>query len=121
MNDKDLEAFEKWELDYFGTGKDENCPHYMIHIKTAWQAACEYKQEEIKDIISFQNTEIIHLNKKIDDQDDEYCKDVAYLDEKIKKLQAENKKLRKALESVGYLHLSSEQVITTAREALEEE
>lgn len=48
MNDKDKEAFDSWELDYFGTAKEENCPHYMIHIKKAWQAACEYKQKELE-------------------------------------------------------------------------
>ena len=46
MNDKDKEAFEKWELDYFG--QNDNCPHYMLHIKNTWQAACEYKDAENK-------------------------------------------------------------------------
>ena len=51
MNDKDKEAFDSWELDYFGTAKEENCPHYMIHIKKAWQAACEYKQKDLNNYI----------------------------------------------------------------------
>ena len=49
MNDKDKEAFEKWELDYFG--QNDNCPHYMLHIKNTWQAACEYKREEYSNLM----------------------------------------------------------------------
>jgi hypothetical protein len=84
MNDKDKEAFEKWELDYFG--KNDNCPHYMLHIKNTWQAACEYKQREI----TLLENEISYLEETIDDFMDEP-------DIEIKRLQAENKKLREAL------------------------
>jgi hypothetical protein len=109
VNEKDLEAFERWSDQEIG----KILPHHENQIITvspitlqtwerqAWKAACEYKQEEIKDIISFQNTEIIHLTKKIDDQDEEYSKDVGYLDEKIRKLQAENIKLKQLKKWVG--------------------
>jgi hypothetical protein len=79
MNDKDKEAFEKWELDYFG--QNDNCPHYMLHIKNTWYAALEYER----------------FNHK-------YCV-VGSLDKLCEKLEAENKnlqaeikKLREALE-----------------------
>jgi hypothetical protein len=75
MNDKDKEAFEKWELDYFG--QNDNCPHYMLHIKNTWQAACEYKQKDYKTIL-----------------------DAMYLiSQNYKNLEAKNKKLKDALEN----------------------
>ena len=70
MNDKDKEAFEKW----FKTWNRAEFPSLCMET---WQAACEYKQKEI---------------------DDKYTEDITYLDEKIKKLQAENAKLRECVE-----------------------
>jgi hypothetical protein len=78
MNDKDKEAFVK----YMG----ENLPfsYYVSYhcpkLKT-WQAACEYKDKEIND-----DEELLrdHMNS------------IGYRE--LKKLQAENKKLRQELE-----------------------
>jgi hypothetical protein len=83
MNDKDKEAFVK----YMG----ENLPYsyyvsyYCPELKT-WQAACEYKHEEIKKLSYFKDV----YNSLIDGA----AKDT----EKINELQTENKKLREALE-----------------------
>jgi hypothetical protein len=45
MNDKDKEAFEKWELDveWSTAFKDQR-----LAALEAWQAACEYKEAENK-------------------------------------------------------------------------
>jgi hypothetical protein len=91
MNDKDKIAFHEW---FDGVQLQSESPLFE-----AWQAACEYKQREIEDVISFQNTEIIHLTKKIDDQDNEYSRDVGYLDEKIRKIQAEKESYKIAYKS----------------------
>lgn len=108
MNDKDREAFEKWmknEDRHDGVfGNNNNFTRDEWVADKAWQAACEYKQKEIQDIISFQNAEIIELNKKVSDQDDEYIKDVNYLDAKIRKLQAENEELKKQIYVEGSIH-----------------
>jgi predicted metal-binding protein len=74
MKDKDKEAFEKWELDYFG--QNDNCPHYILHIKNTWYAACEYKDKELM----------------------EYKEAAKSETEEINRLQSEIKKLREALE-----------------------
>jgi hypothetical protein len=101
MNDKDKEAFDKWWI----SNKYELTPFYWHNtslvgseILATWQAACEYKQKEIEAYVN-------HLK----DFDDE-----------IGRLQAENKKLREALEAIGYLHLSPFQTVKTARKALKE-
>jgi hypothetical protein len=72
MNDKDKEAFKAW---YLGI----NC--YKEISRDAWQAACEYKDKEIND-----DEELLrdHMNS------------IGYRE--LKKLQAENKKLRQELE-----------------------
>jgi hypothetical protein len=77
MNDKDLDAFNEWR----------NSTSTRLDIHDAWQAACEYKDKEIELL----NNEISWLEEQIDDFMDEP-------DITIKKLQAENKKLREALE-----------------------
>lgn len=71
---KDKEAFEKWELDYFG--QNDNCPHYMLHIKNTWYAACEYMRNKSNPL------------------------DALSLFEKLERERAENKKLRDALENI---------------------
>lgn len=74
MNDKDKEAFEKWvEVAYSPTSS-----------LAAWQAACEYKQEEI-DFLEAMNgrleeARVTHLGTS-------------------EKYQAENKKLREVVEN----------------------
>ena len=72
MNDKDKEEFIAWYKNK--ESEFDNC-------KEAWQAACEYKDKEIND-----DEELLryHMNS------------IGYRE--LKKLQAENKKLREALE-----------------------
>jgi hypothetical protein len=83
MNDKDKEAFEKWvEVAYSPTSS-----------LAAWQAACEYKQDEIN--------ELIKDNKF---QADVMC-DMGEIVLENKKLQAETKKLREALKWYANLGL----------------
>ena len=83
MNDKDEEAFEKWCKNYFGEDATIiNVPSYFIHT---WQAACEYKQKGYSNIMDAM-TQTSQYNYK---------------------LQAENKKLREALNrisEIGYYH-----------------
>jgi regulator of replication initiation timing len=106
MNDKDLEAFEKWR----------NSTSTRLDIHDAWQTACEYKQKEYSNLMDAM-TQTSQYNFK---------------------LQAENKKLRKALEFYadatnnpkqymrqGYLVYNLKKAIfvdggTIAREALKE-
>ena len=100
MNDK--EAFEKW----FSTWNRAEFPSLSLGV---WQAACEYKQKEIDELIS-----ILDLKKETNVE-----------------LQAENKKLREALVEcpiVGEIHRDSNERFkewnlihrNTIREALKE-
>lgn len=83
MNDKEKEAFEKWY--------DQIYPVYInvpraSNLLQVWQAACAYKQEEI----TLLENQISYLEETIDSFMDE--PDIV-----IKKLKAENEKLKKAL------------------------
>jgi hypothetical protein len=111
MNDKDKEAFEKWFKDAWDIDFDAYDFRHTIQVK-AWQAACEYKDKEIND-----DEELLrdHMNS------------IGYRE--LKKLQAENKKLREALDNAHDdftkqgLHKQASRVllalnITTTREAL---
>ena len=69
MNDKDKEAFEKWWDEIRLRGQST----FGI-VAVTWKAACEYKQKEIDSIDCYIER-----------------------DEKIKKLQAENARLRECL------------------------
>jgi regulator of replication initiation timing len=71
MNNKDKEAFEKWFVDYWSFEEINRMDCFK-----SWQAALEYKQEEIDEI-----TSILEFKKETNVE-----------------LQAENKKLREALE-----------------------
>jgi len=104
MNDKDKEAFEKWLDDCYFDGDRRPEPS----VKEAWQAACEYMRDEFK----FQTPPAVFIYQDMND-----------------KLQAENKKLREALDNAHDdftkqgLHKQASRVllalnITTTREAL---
>ena len=83
MNYKDKEAFEKWELDVEWSTAFTG--HRLAAID-AWQAACEYKDNEFK----FQTSPSVIVYQDMNE-----------------KLQAENKKLREALNrisEIGYYH-----------------
>ena len=84
MNDKDQEAFEGWvasEDKHEGVFSNNNnfTRDYWIAEKT-WQAACEYKDEELIEWKEAARSEA----------------------EEVNRLQAENKKLREALEQIAY-------------------
>jgi len=88
MNNKDREAFIFWYKNK--ESEFDNC-------KEAWQAACEYKQNELSVIMEIDNN---------------YKLKIHYLnaDDEIKKLQSENKKLREALIEcpiIGEIHRDS--------------
>lgn len=55
MNDKDKEAFEKWWMEGFKGMSDIDVIKYKDVGKqtslNGWQAACEYKQKEIDELI----------------------------------------------------------------------
>lgn len=102
MNDKDKEAFYKW----WTSNKYELSPFYWsntsligIEIANTWQAACEYKQKEIDSIDCYIER-----------------------DEKIKKLQAENAKLKAIvmLASEASCYTEYEDACSQARQVLKE-
>jgi hypothetical protein len=108
MNEKDKEeAFDKW---FSKMDNAENLLHFEYYLHIAWQTACEYKQKEID--------ELIKDNKF---QADVMC-DMGEIVLENKKLEAENKKLREALEKLSlYVSYNGDTwVQETAREALKE-
>ena len=77
MNDKDKEAFDKWFIEEYRYDYNRLViPESVNPQKEAWQAACEYKREEYSNLMDAM-TRTSQYNHK---------------------LQAENKKLREALE-----------------------
>ena len=82
MNDKDKEAFEKW----FQT----DARSLFYGIEDIWKVACEYKQKEIDFLKDRSETNISKANciNQVNDG----------LHILLKEAEAENKKLREALE-----------------------
>jgi hypothetical protein len=79
MNDKDLEAFESWQKEIIQELKFNSVIGDNKHrgsLEFAWQAACEYKEDELMEYKEAARSEADEVNI----------------------LQAENKKLREALE-----------------------
>jgi hypothetical protein len=125
MNDKDLGAFYKWVEIEFGEIQDHQRAY--MHEKSIFRFACEYKQKEIDELImekDFHAETLIELKSKIKELETFIRADVIstnwenkgyqeavhynWLDDEIRKvehhnfnLQAENKKLREALEFYG--------------------
>lgn len=92
MNDKDLDAFNEWR----------NSTSTRLDIHDAWQAACEYKQKEIDELEESLATRLAKmyiagkdLSKIIQNN----------LINEVQKLQAENAKLRQALEEAEQFYL----------------
>lgn len=84
MNDKDKEEFDKWFLEAYRYDYHKLViPESVNPQKEAWQAACEYKDKEIDDIYVGWQLALDYVNNSKDE---------------IFKLEAENKKLREALE-----------------------
>lgn len=88
MNDKDKEAFEKWmesEDRHDGVfGNNNNFTRDEWVADKAWQAACEYKQKEIDELI-----------KQLKHEHDLYKKH-------LKVYEDENAKLRECVEFYAY-------------------
>jgi len=112
MNDKDKKAFEEWFL-----GLDN--AHIISAMKLnrgwfeAWQAACEYKQKEVDFLKDRNETNIskvtcvnqvndgLHILLKEAEAELFEWKEAAKSEANIvNELQAENKKLREALEKI---------------------
>ena len=130
MNDKDLEAFDKWfkgDLPKLPEIHDA----YERHI---WQAALNWERNKAK---KFDETEIALANKIIEntnlmDELGEYKEAARSEAEEVNRLQAENKKLRGALktslktilelwEMPDVVHLDEHgEAINQAKEALKE-
>jgi hypothetical protein len=67
MNDKDKEAFEKW---FTNAQYSTNDDLLRLRFLEAWQAACEYKELEIKAYVNHLkdwDDEIGRLIKEIDE------------------------------------------------------
>jgi len=95
MNYKDKEAFEKWFKDFYEVDFNAGNARFMGQL-ISWQAAIEYER----------------FNHK-------YCV-VGSLDKLCEKLEAENKKLREALESISKDYDRPSDMMKKAREALKE-
>jgi hypothetical protein len=103
MIDKDKQEFEKWFIKtYRYDYKDLVIPESINPQKEAWQAALEYER---------------NISEKVFDL---FNKNIDVLDDEIYKLQAENKKLREALESIANSKNYPEPDYLIAREALKE-
>ena len=101
MNNKDKEAFKEWYINK--ESEFDNC-------KESWQAACEYKRLEYKARI--EELEIAYKSNQ------EAALMSAILSDKNRCLEAENKKLRKALALI--LEVKDYHAKEIAREALKE-
>ena len=97
MNDKDKEAFEKW-IDNDVLSQDESTlfknmseqERVVFVTERTWQAACEYKKETL--------LECVHNYYSLMEELKEYKEAARSEAEEVNRLQAENKKLREALE-----------------------
>jgi hypothetical protein len=104
MNDKDLEAFECWQKEIIQELKFNNAIGDNKHkgsLEFAWKAACKYKQKEIEDLYKHLKHEHDLYRKHLKVYEDEILeyKEAARSEAgEVNRLQAENKKLREALE-----------------------
>lgn len=107
MNEKDKKAFENWLDDCYFDGDRRPDPS----VKEAWQAACEYKQKEVDFFKDRNETNIskvtcinqvndgLHILLKEAEAELFEWKEAARSEaEEVNRLQAENRKLREALE-----------------------
>lgn len=105
MNDKDLEAFDKWHNENIA-----NPPTLNELINKAWIGACEYKQKEINELIKQLKHEHDLYKKHLkiyEDENAQLREQDKILGEEIKtymtiaeKLQAENAKLKHRMELI---------------------
>ena len=138
MNDKNKEAFECWlenntttqeEIEAYEAMSEKD--RVMFCMKYTWQAACEYKQKEIDDILGQLKSCIFVYEEKVNRliaENEKLRDNILLLQEKtlvLGELEAENKKLRECVEY--YADLDDECIgydirgVTTAREALKDD
>jgi hypothetical protein len=104
MNDKDKEAFECWQKEIIQELKFNNAIGDNKHkgsLEFAWQAACEYKHKEIEDLYKHLKHEhdLYRKHLKVYEDEIQEYKEAARSEANIvDELQAQNKKLREALE-----------------------
>jgi hypothetical protein len=108
MNDKDKEVFEAWWKEYTSNLSDTPT-EWDVH--DAWQAACEYKQEEI-DFLKDRNETNISKVTCINQVNDG-------LHLLLKEAEAENKKLRTLIDDL--VNNGMDYDIATRLEELEDE
>jgi len=144
VNDKDKEAFEQWfksnANSSFAVFLRENYPDVGIKwdrepARSAWQAACEYKQKEVDFLKDRNETNIskvtcvnqvndgLHILLKEAEAELFEWKEAARSEaEEANRLQAENKKLREALELIemANCYTDYEDAVGIAREELKE-
>lgn len=115
MNDKDKEAFDKWWI----SNKYQLTSFYWhdtslvgSEILATWKAACEYKKETL--------LECIHNYYSLMEELKEWKEAARSEAEEVNRLQAENKKLREALEYLNTITVLPEKVKPIIREALKE-
>lgn len=95
MNDKDKEAFEKWyKINFSELVKENGIGKIQNDFIKAWQAACEYKQKEIDELEESLATRLAKSYIAGKDLSKIIQKN---LTNEVKKLQAENEKLKKSL------------------------
>jgi len=122
MNDKDKEAFYRW----WTSNKYELSPFYWsntsligIEIANTWQAACGNKDKELMEWKEAARSEAEEVNRLQADyralqEEFSLAKTMAGL------LQAENKRMREALEYLNTITVLAEKVKPVIREALKE-
>lgn len=110
MNDKDKEAFEKWisSLDWLFCSPTIKSS-VIIDMKTSWQAACEYKQQEIEELKkqiyvkgSIYEQGSIKREMTWKESSDMMDRIVESRTKRLEQLQAENSKLKKFISALGY-------------------
>jgi regulator of replication initiation timing len=100
MKDKDKEEFECWQKEIIQELKFNNVIGDNKHkgsLEFAWQAACEYKKQEYLNLMDAM-TQTSQYNFKLQTENKEWREAARSEAEEVNRLQAENKKLRKALE-----------------------
>ena len=99
MNDKNKKAFDEWLSEAGNHYADALAYEFEKHLCfVSWQAACEYKDKDILEYKEASRSEADEVNR----------------------LQAENKKLREALEAIAKDYDRPSDMMKKAREALKE-
>jgi regulator of replication initiation timing len=128
MNDKDKEAFDEWLKTNIKNASvsDIGKVFFVTDFAKIWQAACEYKEDELMEYKEAARSEAEEVNRlqaentNLKEQDKIISNEIKTYIEIDRKLQAENKKLREALgfyADASYMYIDGGKI---AREALKE-